>query len=113
MTVADMLASGRSCPVHSWARYIECRQPLVDIIGCGRPLTFIVRVDAGLCAGRGWTQLSNGVLNHTQRGHTRRLVGQWDCCVQQQLGWKFSQPTPVTPRKRRPLWLNEFILVKD
>ena len=63
-------ASGRSWPVHSWARYIHSRQPLVDTIDWDWPLTFIVRGDAYPCAGGSWTQLSIGLLNHGNWGRT-------------------------------------------
>ena len=56
--------------MHSWARYIQSRPPLVDTIDWNRPLTFIVRGDAYLCAGGSWTQLSIGLLNHGKRGRT-------------------------------------------
>ena len=62
--------SGRSWPVHSRACYIQSRPPLVDTIDWNRPLTFIVRGDAYPCAGRSWTQLSIGLLNHGKRGRT-------------------------------------------
>ena len=63
-------ASHRSWPVHSWARYIQPRPPLVDTIDWDRPLTFIVRGDAYPCATGSWTQLSIGLLNHGERGRT-------------------------------------------
>ena len=66
----DPPASGRSWPVHSWARYIQLHPPLVDTIDWDRPLTFIVRGDAYPCAGGSWTKLSIGLLNHGKRGHT-------------------------------------------
>ena len=70
VNVADPRASGRSWPVHSWARYIQLRPPLVETIDWNRPLTFIVRGDAYPCAGGSWTQLSIGLLNHSKRGRT-------------------------------------------
>ena len=70
VNVDDPPASGRSWPVHSWARYIQSRPPLVDTIDWNQPLTFIVRGDAYPCAGGSWTQLSIGLLNHGKRGRT-------------------------------------------
>ena len=70
VNVDDRPASGRSWPVHSWARYIQSRPPLVDTIDGNRPLTFIVRGDAYPCAGGCWTQLSIGLLNQGKRGRT-------------------------------------------
>ena len=67
VTVDDPPASGSSWPMHSWARYIRSRPPLVDTIDWGRPVTFIVRRDAYPCAGGCWTQLSIGLLNHGKR----------------------------------------------
>ena len=46
VNVDDPPASGRSWPVHSWARYILSRPPLVGTIDWGQPLMFIVRGDA-------------------------------------------------------------------
>ena len=63
-------ASGRSRPVHSWARYIQWCPPRVDTIDWGRPITLIVRGDAYPCAGGSWTQLSIGLLNHNKRSCT-------------------------------------------
>ena len=68
--VDDSLASGRSWPVHSWARYIQLRPPLVDTIDWDRRLRFIVRRDAYPCTGWSWTQLSIGLLSHGKRGRT-------------------------------------------
>ena len=51
VTVSDPPASGRSWPIHSWARYIQSRPPLVDTMDWTRPLTFILRGDAYPCAG--------------------------------------------------------------
>ena len=68
--VDDPPASGRSWPVHSWARYIQSRPPLVDTNDWDRPLMFIVRGDAYPCAGGSWTQSSIGLLNHGKRGRT-------------------------------------------
>ena len=70
VVVSDPPASGRSWPIHSWARYIQSRPPLVDTIHWTRPLTFILRGDAYPCAGGSWTQLSIGLLNHGKRGRT-------------------------------------------
>ena len=44
VNVDDPPASGRNWPVHSWARYIQSRPPLVDTIDWVRPLIL-------LCAG--------------------------------------------------------------
>ena len=66
----DPPASGRSWPVHSWARYIQSRPPLVDTIDWNRPLTFIVRGNAYSCAGGSWTLLSVGLLNDGKHGRT-------------------------------------------
>ena len=63
-------ASGRSWPVHSWARYIQSRPPPVDTIDWDRPLTFTMRGDAYPCATGSWTQLWIGLLNHGKRGRT-------------------------------------------
>ena len=60
--------------MHSWARYIQSRPPLVDTIDWGRPLMFIVRGDAYPCAGGSWTQLSIGLLNHGKRGRTHAYL---------------------------------------
>ena len=70
VNVDDPPASGRSWPVHSWARYIQSRPPLVDTIDWDWPLACIVRGDAYPCAGGSWTQLSIGLLNHGKRGRT-------------------------------------------
>ena len=70
VTMADPPTSGRNWPVHSWARYIRLRPPLVDTIVWGRPFTFMVHGDAYPCAGGRWTQLSIGLLNHGKRGRT-------------------------------------------
>ena len=87
VNVDDPLASGRSWPVHSWARYIQSHPPLVDTIDWERPLTFIVRGDAYPCAGGSWTELSIRLLNHGKRGRTRGSSGR-----------------PCAATKRWPLW---------
>ena len=70
VSVAVPPASGRGWSVHSWARYIQSRSPLVDTIDWGRPLTFIVCGDVYLCAGGSWALLSIGLLNHGKWGRT-------------------------------------------
>ena len=70
VNVDDPPASGRSWPVHSWARYIQSRPPLVDTIDWNQPLPFIVCGDAYPCAGGSWTQLSIGLLSRGKRGRT-------------------------------------------
>ena len=78
LAVADQPISG-CWPVHFWARYIESRPPAVDTIDWGRPLTFVLRVDAYLSAGGSWTQMFIVLLNHGKRGRTPAyLVGHWD-----------------------------------
>ena len=42
----------------------------MDTIDRKRPLTFILRGDANLCATGSWSQLSIGLLQHGTRGHT-------------------------------------------
>ena len=74
MNVDDPPASDRSWRVHSWARYIQSRPPLVDTIDWDRPLTFIVCGDAYPCAGGSWTQSSIGLLNHGKRGRTHTYL---------------------------------------
>ena len=69
-SVPDPPVSGRSWPLPSWARYVQSRPSLVECIDWTRPLTFIVRGDAYLCAGGSWTQLSIGLLNQGARGRT-------------------------------------------
>ena len=69
VTVADPRTRRRSWPVHTWARYIPLRPPLVNITDWGRNLTFIVRTDAYLCADGCWTPLSFGLLKHGKWGH--------------------------------------------
>ena len=57
--------------MHSRARYIQWRAPLVDTIHWGRPLAFIVHRDVYPCAARSWTRLlSTGLLYHGKRGRT-------------------------------------------
>ena len=70
VSIPDPLASGRSWPLPSWARYVQSRPSLVDTIDWTRPLTFILRGHAYPCAGGSWTQLSIGLLNHSARGRT-------------------------------------------
>ena len=70
VSIPDPPASERSWPLLSWARYVQSRPSLVDTIDRTRPLTFIVRRDVYLSAGRSWTQLSIGLLNHGTRRRT-------------------------------------------
>ena len=51
VSISDLLASGRSWLVLSWARFVQSRPSLVDTIDWTRPLTFIVCGDAYPCAG--------------------------------------------------------------
>ena len=55
VSVSDPLASGRSWPLQSWARYVQSRPPLADVIDWSRPLTFLVRGDVYPCAGGSWS----------------------------------------------------------
>ena len=64
VSVADSPTSGCSCPLQSWARYIQSRPPFVDTIDWKRPLTFILHGDAYPCAGGTWTPLCIGLLDH-------------------------------------------------
>ena len=70
VSVADPPASCRSWPLQSWARYVQSRPPLVDVIDWSRPFTFLARWDAHPCFGGSWTQLSVGLLNHGARGRS-------------------------------------------
>ena len=83
MNEDDPPASGRSWPVHSWARYMQSRPRLVDINDWDRPLTFIVRGDAYPSAGGSWTQLSIGLLNHGKRDVHPPTCGSsgWPCAA--------------------------------
>ena len=67
VSVADPPASGRSWPLQSWARCVQSRPPLADVIDWFRPLTFLVHGDVYPCAGGSWTQFSVGLLNHGAR----------------------------------------------
>ena len=51
VSVADPPTSGRSWPLQSWARYIQSLPPIVDTIHWKRPLTFLLRGEADVCAG--------------------------------------------------------------
>ena len=64
MSVPVPPASWRSWRLPSWARYVPSHPSLLDTIDWTRPLTFIVRGDAYVCAGGSWTQFSIGLLNH-------------------------------------------------
>ena len=68
VSAADPPTRGRSWPLQSWAHYIQLRRPLMNTIEWKRPLTFLLRGDAYLCAGGCWTQLSIGIINHPARG---------------------------------------------
>ena len=70
VSIADPPASGRSWPLQSWARYVQSRPPLADVINWSRPLTFLLRGDVYPCAGGSWTQLSIALLNHGARGRS-------------------------------------------
>ena len=70
VSILDPPTSGRSWPLQSWAKYVQSRPSLVNHIDRTRPLTFIMRGDAHLCAGGTWTQLSIGPLNHGIRGRS-------------------------------------------
>ena len=74
VSIADPPASGRSWPLQSWARYVQSRPPLADVIDWSRPLTFLVLGDAYPCGGGSWTQLSVGLLNHSARGRSRAYL---------------------------------------
>ena len=90
VTVSDPHASGRSWPIHSWARYIQSRPPLVDTIDWTRPLTFILRGDAYL---RRWEldSIVHWAPQPWQAGaHTRLFVGHWDCRVREQRNGRFG-----------------------
>ena len=90
MNVDDPPTTGHSWPVHSWARYIESRPPLVDTIDWDRPLTFIVRGAAYPCAGGCWTQLSIALLNDGKRGRTPaylRVIGMAVCGDKDMAAW--------------------------
>ena len=43
MSVPQPPTSGRSCPLQSWARYIQLRPSLVDTINWKMPLTYLLR----------------------------------------------------------------------
>ena len=58
VSVPEPPTSGRSWPLQSWARYIQSGPPLEDNIDWQRPLTFLLRGHAYLCAAASWTQLS-------------------------------------------------------
>ena len=75
VSVPDPPTNGRFWPLPSWARYVQSRPSLVDTIDRTKPLTFIVRGDAYLCAGGNWTQLSIGLLNHGSRAAHPRTCG--------------------------------------
>ena len=70
LSVGDPPSSGRSWPLRSRVEYLHSRPPLADTIDWSRPLTFILRGDAYPCAGRSWTQLCIGLLNHGKRART-------------------------------------------
>ena len=91
VNVDDPPASGRSWPVHSCARYIQSRPPLVDTIDWDRPLTFLVRGDSHpVC----WWELDPIVFwapQPRQTGpHTRLLVGHWHGRVRRQRRGRFA-----------------------
>ena len=83
VNVDDPPASGRSWPVHSWARYIQSRPPLVDTIG-HHPHVYCARGCLPMCR---WEldPIVYWAPQSRQTGpHTRLFVGHWDGHVRRQ-----------------------------